>query len=144
VPVIELDSTEDRKPQRPRTRIYLAVAAAVLVAAAAATALTVSRSGGNQLRFEVETASGTALQIQWNIGIMAPETIKGASRGEAFPTPWSTTVAVEEVEGTVALMVMSAATDEVTCRIIANGETVAEGSQDRVIGCVFDLKDLAT
>jgi len=31
-----------------------------------------------------------------------------------------------------------------SCRIVANGEPVAEGSQDHAMGCVFNLAQIAS
>jgi hypothetical protein len=139
--VIELDTDESRKPRRPRAWLYLA--AIVLVAAVAGAAFLVHSSGKDQLRFEVETRSGTALRITWNVDVETAERVKGAAPGKGIPTPWSTTVTVEKLDGTATLMAMSTEADVVTCRITANGETVAEGSRNRAMGCVFNLADLA-
>jgi len=139
--VIEVDTEEGRESRRPR--VWLFLAAIVLVVAIVGVAVLVYTTRKDQLRFEVETRSGTALQITWNVGIEQVEQVKGATPGKGIPTPWSTTATVKKLEGTATLMVRSADTDLVTCRIVANGETVAEGSQNRAMGCVFNLAELA-
>jgi hypothetical protein len=130
------ESLEQAPPRR--SRIYLAVAAAAVLIAAAAAVVAFS-SGGDELRFEIETTSGTARQIQWNTETGQVDTVVGTP-GESIPTPWSTTVSVDQL-GLVTLKAMSGPTDTVTCRIIANGKIVAEGSRERALACVFDPND---
>ena len=136
--VIDLDAVADSKAQRSRIRVCLSVAVAVLVAAAAVTGYVTLGSGGTHIRFEAESRSGTAILINWNVGIEQ----LGRQRGDSLRTPWSHTVTVENLEGTAVLAVRSTDTDPVTCRIVADGKAVAELTQDRAAGCVFDLRDL--
>jgi hypothetical protein len=137
--MIDLDAPADSAGRRSRARIALAVAAAVVVVAVAVTGWMIATARGTEIRFEAETGSGTAMLINWNVGI---EHI-GRERGGALRTPWSETVTAEDLRGTAVLAVRSTDTDPVTCRIVVDGKTVAELTQDRAAGCVFSLKDLA-
>ena len=136
--VIDLDSPS---PRRTRSRLYLAIAAAVLVVAGAGGFL-VYRAAQDTIRFEVETASGSALQIRWNAGIDQMDYVAGDPAGEPFPTPWSHTVQVEDISEHAMLMVMSTDTDTVTCRVVANGETVKEVTATRAAGCPYNVPGL--
>jgi hypothetical protein len=142
-PVIDVDATDEPQPRRrSRIRTYVAVAVAVLVVAGGATAYLVHRYSGTEVRFEVESASGNARQIQWNIGHTHIGSKTGDRRGEPFPTPWSTTVMVDDWNGTATLMAKSSDTDDVTCRILVEGKVVSELTHSRVTGCILGLDKL--
>ncbi|MEU4421606.1 hypothetical protein AB0F81_13355 [Actinoplanes sp. NPDC024001] len=137
--MIDLDTTAGREERRPRKRIYLAVAAAVLSVAVAATAFTLyaSSAGDKGLRLEVDTRSGTALQIRWNVEMDVPKPVTG----DPLPMPWSTTLdAPEEFQLGVTLSAFSTDTDLVTCRIFLDGELVSENSRERAAICGYHPK----
>ncbi|MEU7901301.1 MmpS family transport accessory protein [Actinoplanes sp. NPDC049118] len=141
--MIDLDVSEEPQPRRrSRVRALVAAAVAVLVVAGGTTAFLIHRYRGTQVRFEVESASGTALTAQWTIGIRHVGQKAGKKPGEPFATPWSTTVTADDYEGIASLIVRSSSTDEVTCRIIVEGETVTELTRARVTGCVLGLDRL--
>jgi hypothetical protein len=139
VPVIDLDAPAGSAGLGYRARIALTVATVVVVVAVAATGWLIATARGTEVRFEAESGSGTAMLINWNVGI---EHI-GRERGDALRTPWSRTVTAEDLRGTAVLAVRSTDTDPVTCRIVVDGRTVAELTQDRAAGCIFALKGLA-
>jgi hypothetical protein len=141
--VIDLDGTDEPQPRRrSRIRIYVAAAVAALLVAGAATAYLVHRHSGTEVRFEVESASGEALQIQWDIGITHFGRKSGDRPGDPFPTPWSETVMVDDWEGIATLRARSSDAGEVTCRIVVEGDVVFELTRTRVTGCVVGLDKL--
>jgi hypothetical protein len=135
--VIDLNTTDEPRPRRrSRLRIAIAAAAAVLLIAGVTTAYLVYQQRGTQVRFEVDSASGTALRVSWDIGITRFGLTEGNLPKGPFSTPWSTTVTADDYQGRATLTVMSTPTDEVTCRIIVEGEVLAEVTQARAVGCV--------
>ncbi|MFI7373382.1 hypothetical protein ACIBSW_25145 [Actinoplanes sp. NPDC049668] len=127
-------------------------AAALL--AAGGTAYLVRSSGGSvysaqqlpgaQVRFEVETASGSALQIAWDIGPAHIGRKLGEPKGEPFPTPWSTTVTVDDDQflELAHIGAISSDTDKVTCRIFIEGDLVSEDAADRAAICNLGIEKL--
>ncbi|MEU4218973.1 hypothetical protein [Actinoplanes sp. NPDC026623] len=141
--MIDLDATDEPQPRRrSRIRIYVAVAVAAVLVAGAATAYLVHRYAGTEVRFEVESASGKARQIQWDIGITHFGRKSGNRPGESFPTPWSQTVMVDDWEGIATLRAMSTDADDVTCRIVVEGKVISELTHSRLTGCIVGLDKL--
>ncbi|GID91918.1 MmpS family transport accessory protein [Amorphoplanes digitatis] len=141
--MIDLDAVEEQQPpRRSRVRVYIAAAVAVLLVAGGATAFLIHRYSGTQVRFEVETTSGTAIMVQWNVGISAIGSEHARRPDKYIVTPWSTTVTVDDYQDAATLLVMSSDTDEVTCRIIVEGETVSELTHTRGAACLLGLDRL--
>jgi hypothetical protein len=109
-----------------RTRRFVAVSVILLVAAAAG-AFSLFRE--QEIRFEVETRSGTAHRIQWNVA-GTPDAVGGT-----VPTPWSTSVTTNRFLGMVTLAALAAESDVVTCRITIGGAVVSESTANHATGC---------
>lgn len=135
--MIDIDSTKDHESRRIGRWAYVGLAVLVAAVAAAAVIIVNTVAGGNEIRFEVETRSGTAVRISWDVGVEHRANYPGTP-GETITTPWSSTVSVGELDQLTSLKAMSADTDEVTCRIVVNGEVVAEAAQQRAVGCLYD------
>jgi hypothetical protein len=140
----DLGAGQPQPRRRFRVRTYVATAVALLLVAGGATAYLVHRYRGTQVRFEVETASGGAQRISWDIGTTHVGREGGDPRGEPLPTPWSTTVTADDYRGIATLVAQSSETDEVTCRILVEGKVVAELTHVRAAGCVVGLDRMRT
>jgi hypothetical protein len=142
--MIDLEGAGQQPRRRLRLRTYVAAAVAVLLVAGGVTAYLVHRYRGTQVRFEVETASGGAQRLSWDIGTTHIGRESGDPRGKPLSTPWSTTVTANDYRGIATLVAQSSETDEVTCRILVEGKVVAELTHVRAAGCVVGLDRMRT
>ncbi|MEV6349719.1 hypothetical protein [Actinoplanes sp. NPDC051851] len=128
--MIDSHASPGTGPQRSPARAYIAVAASVAVLLTAGF-FTYRAFADHEIRFEADTGSDTALKITWNTSSLANAV-----------TPWSTTVTVKELQGRASVTVLAADGDTATCKIIVDGDTVADGSDTRAVGCYIDLATL--
>lgn len=119
----ELDVTPSRRP----IKLFVAVLAAVVLVGAVAVTVTLLVRGGHEVRYEVETASGTALMITWTTGTGDMDTFRAEEPSGTVGTPWSTTVTFEEAGGLPSVAV-DAPGGEATCRIFVDGDNKAEST----------------
>jgi hypothetical protein len=127
VAVVASRATGSRRTLSRRT-IVVATAAAVLIGGSAVVWTSLSRQ--QQIRLEVHTRSGTASEVVWNTG-------QQNRVGGVIPTPWSFTTTERGFGGLITLAATSARSDEVTCRIVVDGETVAEQTDTFATACSY-------
>ncbi|WP_229075262.1 hypothetical protein [Actinoplanes sp. DH11] len=94
--------------------------------------------GPHRLRLEVESRSGTVRQIAWDADLTAAKPIGGKPADDPIPAPWSTSMTLEKIEYGVTLKAISSDTDEVTCRIVAGDQVIAESSRPRAAICSYN------
>ncbi|MBB2941535.1 hypothetical protein FB565_001239 [Actinoplanes lutulentus] len=82
-------------------------------------------------------AGGTALQIKWDADMQASKPIVGKP-DDPIPMPWSTSFTMEKIEWGVTLTAISSDTDEVTCRILAGDQVIAERTEQRAAVCAYN------
>ncbi|BAL89703.1 hypothetical protein AMIS_44830 [Actinoplanes missouriensis 431] len=112
----------------PYRKIALGVVAAIVLAGIVATVVAL-RGGGTEVRYEVETSSGSAVMITYTtadgeIGMHRAETAEGT-----VSTPWSATVTFEEPASLVSVTTDTGdPTATGTCRIFVDDTKIADSS----------------
>jgi len=109
-----------------RRTIIAAAAALILIGATAVVWAWQSRQ--QQIRLEVDTRSGTASEITWYTG-------QQHRVGGSIPTPWAFTTTAKGFGGLITVAAATTRNDEITCRIVIDGRTVAIETNTFVAAC---------
>ena len=127
--------TEAESPARPRKKkIVLAVAAVAVAVAGLAATLIALRNDDHQIRYEIESSSGTANGILWSIDGQVFDKKMPRAGESTVRTPWSTTVRFT-TSGQLAQLTTEVAKGSATCRIFLDGRKVEERTGDRAATC---------
>lgn len=138
----DIDRGQADAPATRRWRLGIWVAAALAVVVVAAVSLVVLlRDGGHTVRFEVTSRDGNVNQILWGTedGI---QVLRRDQPGQSsLSTPWSQTLKLEKTTGKLVLnaSVTLGATDEVTCRLLMDGEVKAQRTAPAGAACDADI-----
>jgi hypothetical protein len=109
-----------------RRRTIIAAAAALILLSTAVVWAWQSRQ--QQIRLEVDTRSGTASEITWYTG-------QQHRVGGSIATPWAFTTTAKGFGGLITVAAATARNDEITCRIVIDGRTVATETNTFVAAC---------
>ena len=110
-----------------RRRTIIAAAAALILLGTTAV-VWAWRSRQQQIRLEVDTRSGTASEITWYTG-------QQHRVGGRIPTPWAFTTTAKGFGGLITVAAATARNDEITCRIVIDGKTVATETNTFAAAC---------
>jgi K+-transporting ATPase A subunit len=104
------------------------IAAAAVLVLLGTTAVVWAWQSGQQVRLEVDTRSGTASEITWYTG-------QQHRLGGRISTPWAITTTAKGFGGLITVAAATARNDEITCRILIDGKTVAIDTNTFVAAC---------